>query len=1293
MANENPFLRPFLPPIDSLTSPKGAVLGLLDIAQAAGRAVDTGLGHLARGPIARLDEVAGTHLSRPDVNEEEFFRSLVSQATGDRFLPTVAFDILRDPVTYIAPPVSLVGKLGAAGRRLIGTPAGRAAADFLATTGGHVDDLINRVSAALPDSLSAQVITGLDDAKMPVFEGTRSLTKLAQGDSSRKAVAAYREFLDNTRRWLMADGQRLDELRQGIVQQDGSLDPSIITDVLPDQLSGAWSANNNVNTKMFLDAADSVNRTLRNLQKHVSDVWTQVKPGEEFPTALPDTPPLADYSNVFRQMGLIPANAPDFTSTGELLTALRPHLTPKDFGSLADRLDKWQFGDILGENPLQNVMEHMVSQFANQPGIKNPYGALQPVVNGLEGINNYFREVALASPSYVLTNLLGGALMGGMRGVDGLRAIQRAKENLLPALRGEQVLIPEMEQLLRATGFVDEAGKPVLASGGAQQAGIFAEGMNSPLQGRRSQSALERLGPTRTGLAGAGMGALGGYANTPDDATTTEALWNVILHGATGGAFGMALGPLLATPTRRMAQGSEDVMRQLATSTGARESLANAFPELLNLLDPLLQRGPIPIAGPPAPANLNVPPIFGPEHLTRMNPYWLALLHDLVAEKYGFKPLPRGFPIGKNPDGSIPDYLFWQQTRKPTAWPQWPWKLDEGVDFANLRRMQEAFINFTPDAPYPQARDEFYKMVNESPEILRELNIFRDHPAFGGPTPSQLPAPAPPLPTGRPPVQGPPAPALTVDEVRTILGDTSGMISPKALSNLLTRAGFTEPEITPISDHWRNRVQSAMEAGKSLSDSIHFNYPDLNNIQDLVRVISPFSTWIMKAYPFFAQRLAENPVFLSGLASYALESERNQYKQGLPARFEGSMPGSSAANAIWSALLGKPASTAFNPLKGVVPFSDTIRAAGQPENDDQSGIEQLINTANMFGFGFHPAIDFGLKLSGLMGYNEPSSGYLRHGAPIQGATALLGLNRGRGVNIDAAVPAGLDSARRALGQDPTIPVEAMASRRLDEIAFARTGKSITSGDPAVAPYLMAKTAQRGPLWDSVMAEVARERGTRSLVGFGAGVLAPQAILPDDEAAIRQVRQGNTLPRSVHESIKTRAQNDPQGAPRPEDIEAVWKIAKQLKIEGGIDTPDELKARLTTNAITAEFAKNVYDALLSLHPELGIYSTELGAQAQDLRNRMEVRGNPAALLLTQNPGMNPASLSPQLRAIRELQEFNRYGLRPDMFTRAGTAPYTKARESFDAANPLIPEYFSWRRANPQGGGIGDFLRSR
>lgn len=545
------------------------------------------------------------------------------------------------------------------------------------------------------------------------------------------------------------------------------------------------------------------------------------------------------------------------------------------------------------------------------------------------------------------------------------------------------------------------------------------------------------------------------------------------------------------------------------------------------------------------------------------------------------------------------------------------------------------------------------------------------------------------------PVQGPaPTPNMPVEQFLNAVHSLDGMFSPKNLEDALTGTAGVHPDVASgAAKRWQDIVQGASRQGADLSNTINFDYGNLNNLEDVVRQVVPFSTWSMKAFPFFARNIAEHPAILTSALELQRQSQEMRDQTGLTSRVQGTVPMGNAMDSVWSLLLGRPVDTYTNPLRGLLPFSDTMKTL-ETADQESSPIAKAYKFLTAFGPSANPALEFIARTSGILGTDTPARGVVRQAGPLQGVSALLGLNRGRGIDIEQALLEGEGKVRHALsGRQVTDLTDTAAERRVDELALRDTGQPITSGDPRVVPYLQAKTAHRGPVWDAAQRDVGRERGLRSLVGLASNQLAPAAIVSQEEAQIRGARAGLLVPQELSTQVRDLKTINPMQQVDPNTYRQVQQITQQLPSDSGIRQEDIQAVLAQPVAANVDWLfRAIYEYQQQAHPEIGAYSGSGTPEQRNLQNLLTERRNVAASV----PELRGATPD-QVHAIQSLADTYRSlpaNLRPSG-TVAGrlAGQVSQGQDQYRKANPVLDEYLNWLAARRGQGSVEQFINER
>jgi hypothetical protein len=341
----------------------------------------------------------------------------------------------------------------------------------------------------------------------------------------------------------------------------------------------------------------------------------------------------------------------------------------------------------------------------------------------------------------------------------------------------------------------------------------------------------------------------------------------------------------------------------------------------------------------------------------------------------------------------------------------------------------------------------------------------------------------------------------------------------------------------------------------------------------------------------------------------------------------------------------------------------------------------------------HPALEFIARTSGILGTDTPARGLLRHAGPMQGATALLGLNRGRGVNPEAGLTEAETSIREGLsGREVTDLSTTAAERRLDELALRNTGQTITSGHPSVVPYLRAKSEHRGELWDQAMRDVSRERGLRSLVGLASNQAAPSAIVSREEAQIRGARANLLVPQELSTAVRELNQRNPMARIETEGYRQVQEIARSIPPDSGI-RPEDIQTVLAmpVAANVNWLFSAIYEYEREKNPAISAYSGAGTPEQRNLQALLTEYRNIAATV----PELK--NLPPeQIEAISNLAESHKRlpsGMKAGTIGGRYASLLGQGQQKFRAANPVLDEYLSWLAERQGKGTVEEFISLR
>lgn len=542
-------------------------------------------------------------------------------------------------------------------------------------------------------------------------------------------------------------------------------------------------------------------------------------------------------------------------------------------------------------------------------------------------------------------------------------------------------------------------------------------------------------------------------------------------------------------------------------------------------------------------------------------------------------------------------------------------------------------------------------------------------------------------------------------DLQSILQAQEGLINANQLQEILIRNGVDIRVARDMGKYWQNSMDEASQEGLKLANHINFDYQDKNTVEELISSVSPFSTWALKAYPFFLEHLMARPGFAVAIRELdELSRERND-EGGLTPRFTGSIE-QGLGSQLMSGLLGRGVGTFYNPMRGLLPFADTSRTLQQSEGEGNP-IARALNTVGAFGPSLNPFIETALRTAGALGPEEAPRGLLRYGEPIKALTAMAGLGNGQGIDFNLPFTGPERAIRTKLtGEAPTDLTRANILKRLDELALRETGQPTSQRTARTAPYIKAKAEGRGELWDRAAREVQQERGLSSLAGFASQMLAPQAILTDEERAIRLARKEATptsagrvvydpkLANELRELVQAGQQRQPAPAKL---LEEAQHDAAQLY---GGQVPDVLRQRLERGTVADVDAvrRAVTTAQIQANPLQAGYSGFGSPEEQALSNQLSMYQSPSSLLMT-DPEL--AGASPEALAQAE-QLWNIYkGLPPalaqnisqgNMPTALLVKRMLERQRTYKEANPVLSAYLAYQAQTKGTGDMADFFKT-
>jgi hypothetical protein len=469
-----------------------------------------------------------------------------------------------------------------------------------------------------------------------------------------------------------------------------------------------------------------------------------------------------------------------------------------------------------------------------------------------------------------------------------------------------------------------------------------------------------------------------------------------------------------------------------------------------------------------------------------------------------------------------------------------------------------------------------------------------------------------------------------------------------------------------------------------------------------------FSTWMLKAYPFFARHIAERPIIGLSIAKINEESDRIRQQEGLTGRITGAMK-TPVADQIWSALLGRPVESYYNPLRMFIPFADTYRSLSQVgdqaarDDSETGGLNTALNVAETILPSMNPIAGAAIRTLGLRGNDEPAQGYNRWAGPFKGLTAIAGINDGQGINLNAPFIKAEEGLRQALhGERPVNVEEAQVARKIDEMALRNTGQTIGSKSPVVAPYINAKASHKGPQWEAAAAEVAKETGLRSIAGFTSQALAPQALVGAEEKQIRQAKAGTLVKPETTTALAALAAN-PQTAntPLPPDhpiIQELRAATDTLTQQLGLPAPPapalaDLEA--ATPARLDTLRKEIFKAQARDNPLLTAYQGGGGSSESALGAQIAKNQNIHAIL-ADDPVWQSLPPRAQENLLTAVQK--NLALPPAQQVHSGAlgmvTKYVEGRRDLNRkTQPELDQYLTYQQQQHGAGNVKDFLASQ
>jgi hypothetical protein len=529
-------------------------------------------------------------------------------------------------------------------------------------------------------------------------------------------------------------------------------------------------------------------------------------------------------------------------------------------------------------------------------------------------------------------------------------------------------------------------------------------------------------------------------------------------------------------------------------------------------------------------------------------------------------------------------------------------------------------------------------------------------------------------------------------ELQEVLDRQGNLISPQTLQAVLLKNGVELERAQGVGKFWADKLDDASQGGLALANKIHFDYQDLTNAEQFIRSVMPFSTWSMKALPYFARHLAQRPGLM--LAIQELNETTDAYKKehGLTDRFTGGLP-IGAGDALFSALLGRSVSPHFNLLRAVTPFGDVGRSMAQmdaPEDEDAGVLTRPLAAIESVLPGFNPLLTTAARSAGLLG-NAAPRGLIGRTGPLEALT---------GINLNLPQEQLERTLRAAVGQEPLDYRATAIDKRIDELAVAAETTTRGKG-PAAAAFQRAKVERKGEIYEQAKREVERESGVRALAGGLVGSLAPQAILPEEEARIRQARTpieqggryGRLEPAAAGELRRAMKAGEGKAAASPQVLDATVQMITGLYG----DVPPVLQRQLDvgTNERLQDIQQMLYRIQVGQEPLLGAYGPAGTSKEAEAKNLLAVYYNPAALLAkvpryAALPQAQQDRIAAQVEAYQQAPPERQARLRKDPGMKRMLDEMRRQQEALRATNPTLDAYLRLETASKGSATLDDFL---
>jgi hypothetical protein len=550
--------------------------------------------------------------------------------------------------------------------------------------------------------------------------------------------------------------------------------------------------------------------------------------------------------------------------------------------------------------------------------------------------------------------------------------------------------------------------------------------------------------------------------------------------------------------------------------------------------------------------------------------------------------------------------------------------------------------------------------------------------------------------TGPTPTSNP----ATLDSIKAFIEQRGGFVHPDWLSENLQRAGISSKTAQSVGAAWRTMLDGASKEGEDLAGRIHVDYENLNNFEQFMAAMAPFSTWANKMTPFYAEHVLTKPSVLFSLMDYMRMTEQSRQSQGLPNRFIGTVE-DPTVNSLVSAILGRPIRLAWNPIRGFMPFADVGRLASAAPSEDNA-FATAYKLLTSLGPQPHPLAELALRSAGAFGTGEPAPPLFSFGNRVLAAT---------GVDLNLPGERGEQALRRMIsgGRTPSDMDTFAIDRKVQELAIRNLGHVPRQGDPASDKYLQARISQAGPIWDEAKKEYRQEQTVRSVFSLGGQTFSPQATLTPEEAQIRAARR---TPEQGGQRLEVDPQRYPflndkidlllvQGKtndPMPKDL--AYPI-KELAIKAFGPTENWEQQFGPTGKQIKQFYDDgtvgslnyLYDMIkrsqILSKPEMAGYSGGMSPEETQLSAQLAAWNNPGSLVQNLSPDAQEALTKAWFTYQNAGPAIGSRLLQDKSATGYWLQQAKAARDNYRGGNPMLDQYLNYLAAKPQGN-MQDFL---